>query len=479
MKRMKRIIALVLCVVLTAGVLTVLASCRNGEEENGGGITPNEFPTNAITDPEGDGEILDISTPEGWVNFAMLDDDDNLDVIGPFDLFTRDDETIVIGSQSNLVAVFGAGLTGDEELVGVHLYGDDREVAVIVQERNGRYVYARGRSAWDDPNLIDATTGTGLAQVNTTPGRTTVATTRANATNATTRATLGNVANVPTTRHATTTASLLDDARNQILNSDMTEAERQRAFRMLSYRLDENGVFYTERDPWQKQFGFNALFDMASPFLQLVYGTIRLFFRYGYSFELYPDGPNRGRVRYDAQGNPIFQTDANGNPIPKDWLMQFWKGRYGLVLIGAEIGVYTKPSTQAAMHFFSAVEEEYVVMEISTWQHNFATNQTQFLFTRGPHATWWITGFVPGSFHNTSANNRGKDEIITTGTLTFPSREMMLRVADALEGTGFRRLTSRPTRHQVETFSTSGSSIHFSWQYMDQDVPSRVRGLPS
>jgi len=210
--------------------------------------------------------------------------------------------------------------------------------------------------------------------------------------------------------------------------------------------------------------------------LQLVYGTIRVNFRYGYVFELYPDGPNRGRVMYNADGTPRFELDERGNRIPKDWLIQFWKGRYGLALLGAEIGIYTKPSTQAAQHFFSAVEEEYIIMQISTWQHDFRTGRSQYLFTRGPHATWWITGFVPGSFHQGDRNNRGKSEVITTGVLTFPSNQMMVLVRDQLLAAGFR--TGNAIHSTPETLFTRGNSIHFSWQFMDQDETRYRRGRP-
>jgi len=128
------------------------------------------------------------------------------------------------------------------------------------------------------------------------------------------------------------------------------------------------------------------------------------------------------------------------------------------------------------MHFFSAVEEEYIVMTISTWQHDFRSGRSQYLFTRGPHATWWITGFVPGSFHESGRNNRGKSEVITTGVLTFPSNQMMRLVADQMLAAGFRQ--GNATHTTPETLFTRGNSIHFSWQYMDQDVARYRRGRP-
>jgi|GEM_PF-1525472 len=469
---MKRIISLIICVLMAGGVLTVLAACNNNGDD--AERTPNQFETNPIRDVnvDGDGEELDLSIPEGWVRIAELDDDDNVQVLGLIDLFTREGSIVTIDDRSVLEVNYGTGLTGEEEILSVSLEDDDREFPVnVMEDRDVHVLYARGRIAGgpDDPTTIDIGT---IPTIHAMPGTTAAAavTTRPAATQ-----TLGNVASVATTRApGPTTTSVMQSARDDILNSDMSQEERQRAFRMLSYRLDENGVFYTERDPWQKQFGFNALFDMASPFLQLVYGTIRVNFRYGYVFSLYQDGPNRGQVRRDANNNPILETDAQGRPIPKDWLMQFWKGRYGLVLLGAEIGIYTKPSTQAAQHFFSAVEEEYIIFQISVWQHNFQTNRSQYLFTRGPHATWWITGFVPGSFHSTNANNRGKDEIITTGVLTFPSAQMMELVAEQMLRGGFVRGT--PTHTSTERLSTSGTSIRFSWQFLDQDVPSRRVG---
>jgi len=447
----------------------IFAACGNGNGEEQRPI--NQFPTSAIVDQHGEthagGDI-----PEGWFAFATLDEDDNVQVLAASELFAGA-SIVRVDESSELRVNYGHFASDDEEeIISITVAGDSREIDVYVREENGvRTLFAMGRLAVDNPDP-DSTLPT-IAPINTRPPA--QGTTRP----VMTTQSLGTAAPVQTTRTPTTTVrSALDAGRQQIADSDMSDQEKENAFRMLSYMLDENGVFYTERDPWQKQFGFNPLMDMVSPFIQLVYGTVRLKFTYDYVFQLYEDGPNRGKVMYcDVAQQPIYQTDSNGNRIPKDWMIQLWKGRYGFVLLGAEIGIYTKPITRAAVHYDAALQEEEIIMTIGAYQHNFATGHTQYLFTRGPQTTWWITGFVPGSFHNGNANNRGKDEIICTGTLTFPTVRMMQLAAGELESAGFRRGT--PSRSSIETFRTRGTSIDFSWQYMDQDARGRERGLSS
>jgi len=449
---MKRILAAILCLLLTAGVATVLTACGGNNND----IALAEFPN------LGPGGVEGVNAPANatFIPFATLDDDDNVTVLGLVDLFSRQNVRVTLDDRSVITLNRRADELrgGEERIMSITAHG--HEVLVSVMEEDGvRTLYARGWIAGSENDPYTIHVDMNRPPLETRP--------------------VGTVATVPTTHRTTTTQDLMWEARRNIENSGMSAQEQQRAFRMLSYRMDGNGVFYTERDPWQKQFGFNALFDMASPFLQMVYGTIRLNFRYGYLYDIYQEGPNRNRVRYDASGNPIYLLDENGNRIPKDWLIQLWKGRYGLAMLGAEIGVYTKDARVATQHFFSAVEEEYVIMTIQVFQHDFQTGRTQHLFNRGPHPTWWITGFVPGAFHEPERNNRGKSEIIVVGTLTFPSPQMMNLVANAWVAAGFREINAIPTHLNPETLTRRGNSIHYSWQYMDQDVPSHRRGRPS
>ena len=85
--------------------------------------------------------------------------------------------------------------------------------------------------------------------------------------------------------------------------------------------LDESGIagylydpdekcFYTGSDPWQRTIGYNQAFDAVSPAAFIAFDTVRLKFDYG----------------------------------KKNWLIQVWKGQYGVAFYGAEIGIYNKPA---------------------------------------------------------------------------------------------------------------------------------------
>ena len=236
----------------------------------------------------------------------------------------------------------------------------------------------------------------------------------------------------------------------------------QQTMRLLAYRMDENGVFYVDHAGWQKQFGFNSLYDNATPFIQLVYATLRVKFDYDYVYQV--DG--NGDVVY-VDGKAQYALDAEGKKIPKSWMIQGWKGRYGLVLLGGEIGVYVKPKAQAAEHYESAMPEEEVIMAIDVYQHSFKKDTTKYLFTRGPEPTWWVTGFVAGNFEDNVNNNHGKDEVIMVSNLEFNNKTLLDLYVKGLKNAGF--VKGSPSKDNVEQYVTSGNSVKFSWQYYDED----------
>lgn len=131
---------------------------------------------------------------------------------------------------------------------------------------------------------------------------------------------------------------------------------------IFGYLYDPNEkCFYTASDPWQRMVGYNAIFDVCAPFTFIDFDTVRL------------DFPYEG----------------------KDWRIQLWKGQYGLLFYGAEVGVYTKPQDRKLAHYNCASDEDLLNMEMIFLQNK--NGKWVEKFSRPYGAYWWCTGFVPGN----------------------------------------------------------------------------------
>ncbi len=162
---------------------------------------------------------------------------------------------------------------------------------------------------------------------------------------------------------------------------------------ILGYLYDpEEKCFYTSSDPWQRKAGFNSLYDEGSPFVFINYDTKRL------------------RFEYDD----------------RDWMIQLWKGQYGLVFYGAELGVYTKPKDRDLMHYDCASDDDMLMMSMTFKQKStFLGIETwKEKFTRPYGLYWWCTGFIPGNMFGHF------DEICADFRVTMKDYEML----DAFEG---------------------------------------------
>ena len=104
------------------------------------------------------------------------------------------------------------------------------------------------------------------------------------------------------------------------------------------YRQD---LFSTRTDAWQKDFGYGKLYDLAAPSMNMVLDTEPVYFNYQ----------------------------------KKTWLIQFWKGQYGITA-GAEMGIYhadtvIPPVLRGQTIFQAAEENEMLPMRIRL-VHDFA-----------------------------------------------------------------------------------------------------------
>jgi len=233
------------------------------------------------------------------------------------------------------------------------------------------------------------------------------------------------IATTQETTTATASAATTSTAKPSTTNTTATSHFKDSAppMKLLEYKMDENGIFYIARPTWMEYL-------YQEPGLQMAYGSVRVKFQYD----------------------------------QKDWLIQMWKGRYGIgiVMLACEICIATKPLMQTAEEYTLATPEEELVLKMDVYQKNFQTRKIQHLFTRGPEKTGWFNGLIPGDFHQA---NR-KDEIIVVGSITFPDEEMLRAFEEPFAEAGFKK--GKPGRDRPEEYSIDGTTLTFSWQFIDQ-----------
>ncbi len=203
---------------------------------------------------------------------------------------------------------------------------------------------------------------------------------------------------------------------------------------VLSYQYSYVDDFYytNDKEAWQHNFGFGKIYDFVSPYLLLEYDYIRVFFTY--------------------EG--------------KDWMLQMWKGQYGLVFYGGEIGIYNRPHSDDGIDAWTMFncpgEKDWLKMEMTLWHEDMQGNWNRE-FTREYDYYWWCTGFKNGHLRQ----EEPADELRLTGRITFKSEEMAALVADGLAECGLSMSSSKDAMG-VDAFFVDGSDIHFSWQNVSE-----------
>ena len=170
---------------------------------------------------------------------------------------------------------------------------------------------------------------------------------------------------------------------------------------------EKQGIYYSSLEPWQKNFGFNVIYDMSAPLAGMYYSTERVYFRYD----------------------------------NKDWMIQMWKGQYGITA-GAEIGVYNK--TDKIMQYDCVSEDEYLEMSFDFY------NQDKYVFSRGPEKHWWLTGF--------KIFNAGVPILIDLDmTIKFPTNSMASAFEEGL------KKAAKDNILDPMTYTRTAKIVHIKW----------------
>lgn len=148
------------------------------------------------------------------------------------------------------------------------------------------------------------------------------------------------------------------------------EVERKRNVEYINELLEPYGyaydpnqdILYSIVDAWQRKMGYSRLYDeLAAPSFMII----------------------------DCE--PVYFEYNN-----KRWMVEFWKGQYG-IMTGFEIGVYyTDGPDLTDQHFnwtfYNCADDDNMLKMKST----LTKNGKSIMKRKGLH--WWLTGFKPGEF---------------------------------------------------------------------------------
>ncbi len=200
---------------------------------------------------------------------------------------------------------------------------------------------------------------------------------------------------------------------------------------IIGYLYDpEAQCFYTADDPWQRNFGYNELYDQSASLVAIIIETCRLKFEYD----------------------------------DRDWMIQLWKGNYGFILYGAEIGIYTKPKDRAIEHYDCATNEDMLQMEMTLYEKTEVLGVETWVktFSRPYQRQWWHTGFVFGN-----VMTRFDTDLRLYTRITMRDYAMLAACEGAFREQGFIKADlsnlAQVVKAEGNFYTTNGLDISFFW----------------
>lgn len=155
-------------------------------------------------------------------------------------------------------------------------------------------------------------------------------------------------------------------------------------------------IFYSLQYPWQRELGYCKLYDEASATMSMIIDCEPICFKY------------------------------NG----KKWLIEFWKGQYGMTT-GGEVGIYYTSGSELDIPGLFSGTFYYSVKDEDRMNISFAFRKKgNLLFTRSGYH-WWLTGFKLGEFSKPS-------ELTMDIVIDMYDRQMVKAFIDALVKAGYK-----------------------------------------
>ncbi len=215
------------------------------------------------------------------------------------------------------------------------------------------------------------------------------------------------------------------------LQRRLTEMEQQA---VLSYSYDNEGdCFYTDdKDCWQYGLSYNEVYDRAAGFSVMFIDKLR--------------------IRFD------YEDTA--------YMIQLWKGQYGWVFVGGEIGVYTTDQFKTAQidgaslnRYNCADKSDWLDMNMDIYWDNNKNGSYDKILTRPYTKYWWCTGFKFGTLNRFSSPIT---ELIMKARITFKSATQASLFTTGMKNAGFSSASAENSLSNDSIYQ-SGSDVYFNW----------------
>ena len=109
-----------------------------------------------------------------------------------------------------------------------------------------------------------------------------------------------------------------------------------------------------------------------------------------------------------------------------EWMVQLWKGQYGYILNGCEIGLYYRDFDDDELvddkgrKFYKCADDDMLVqMELTMYKNN------KLFFHRSKQYSWWLTGFKLGTIEAYGLTPTSTQVLSVSATIYFTDPEMM------------------------------------------------------
>lgn len=237
--------------------------------------------------------------------------------------------------------------------------------------------------------------------------------------------------------NSNTTDPTYKDTQSGINDEDLID---ENGVEDLGYKYDNSGYYYIDdKECWVKDSEYNEVYDNMTPLTAMFIDQVRIKFNYG----------------------------------GKDWMIQFWKGQYGWLLVGNEIGLYTAEEgvnsgdVTYINHYYCADKSDWLKMSTELYWAEGNNGDYKLVATRPYDSYWWATSFVKGQL---TKFTWPRTELKARYRITFKDTDMANAFIEALKNAGFAMSEGNsPDTLTDDTYYQNGADVWILWSSIYHD----------